>query len=157
MKWLLLIVSIFCLQTSLYAQDANNHIELNTLLPLVFTCNTAASLENSQTLPSALQLKLATKSKPCIIFAKLSSYTAPAGFSLPSVPLTLQYVMDTSPATTVINTQPINLQTYDQQLFTSTKLGFYYYYFYSLILQPLGYDYPAGTYTFVITYTMTQQ
>jgi hypothetical protein len=155
MKWLVL-VTLSLIHIDSNAQNSTNYIELTALTPLVFTCNTAASLETSHTLPSALMLELATKSKPCSIFAKLSSYTAPAGFTIPSVPLSLQYVYDTSPATTSTNTQPINLQSYDQELFTSTKLGASYYYFYSLTLKPLGYSYPPGTYNFVITFTMTQ-
>ena len=154
-RWLILVTFFFSHIES-NAQNSTNYIELTALTPLVFTCNTAASLEANQTLPSALMLELATKAKSCIVSAKLSSYTAPAGFQIPSVPLALQYVYDTSPATTQISTQPINLQSYDQQLFTSTKLGSSYYYFYSLTLKPVGYSYPPGTYNFVITFTMTQ-
>jgi hypothetical protein len=141
------------------AQLFSNYIDVNTNSILNFTINDAASLENSQTINNAISIRVRSVTNACRVYARLSNFTAPAGFYPSTSPLALDWTSDTSPNAGSLAKNLISLEVTDKLLFTQPQMFFLYSYYqfnYNLVLQNLSYDYPPGYYNFTILFTMTQ-
>lgn len=151
------VLSAVAAFTSAKGQNMYNYISLNQTSSLNYTCSTAYSLENSQTLSNALDLVLRTTSSNCSVYARISSFSAPTGYTVSSpYPVQLDFNSTNSGSYSNLITAPVTLTSSNQRLFTHTKKSNIYHFYYNLILLPLGYTYPPGNYSFTILFTMTQ-
>jgi hypothetical protein len=89
------------------------------------------------------------------MYARISSYTVPAGFVPTGSPLALVFGSTNSNLYSNLASQ-VTLQTTDQLLFTQAKTSNVFDYYYHLKLFAIGYDYIPGNYTYTVTFTMTQ-
>lgn len=140
----------------LYAQNSNNYLQVNTNTGLNFVCNSPESLENDQTISGAFTVMVRSKNRNCSIYAKVSSFIGPSGFSTTIYPIQLDYTSTNSNKASNIVSTALTLTSVDQRLFTQSSSNNLFSYYYNLILKAPGYTYPLGHYNFVILFTMTQ-
>lgn len=141
---------------TLHAQNSNNYLQINTNMGLNFVCNSPESLENDQTLSGALTVMVKSKNNNCSIYAKISSFIGPSGFTTTTYPIQLDYTSTNSNKASNIISTALTLTSVDQRLFNQSSSGTLFSYYYNLILKAPGYTYPLGHYNFVILFTMTQ-
>lgn len=141
---------------SLYAQNSNNYLQVNTNTGLNFVCNSPESLENDQTINGAFTIRVRSKNNNCSIYAKISSFIGPSGFNTTNYPIQLDYTSTNSNKVFNIVSVPLTLTSVDQRLFNQYSSNNLFDYYYNLILKAPGYTYPLGHYNFVILFTMTQ-
>jgi len=138
-----------------HAQSSTDNIALTVSTPWTFTFNTPTLLENDQTITNAFTLTVKTKSSNCSVYASISIYSTPSGFSPSYSPLDLQLTSTTSSSTSA-TTAAINVTTSNALLFTQSKTTSAYTFKYNMIFRALGYDWYAGNYSYTLTFTMTQ-
>ncbi len=160
MRRLIYFIVLFAGCGQLKAQNADNHMVVQANTALNFMITSPADLETEQVLPNAIKLSVKSKQVGCSIFARLSNFTAPAGYYSASSPLALEWSFDTSNKDYDLNKNKISLSASDVFLFSQKKKvgggndDFDYYY--NLILDAPGYNFVPGTYNFTILFTMTQ-
>jgi hypothetical protein len=150
-----LVILLITLSLYSYAQNANNNLQFSVLTPWNFTCNSVASIEVDQVINNAFKLTITTKTQNCSMYAKISSYTVPAGFVPSGSPLAVAFRSTNSNLYANLAPQ-LTLQAYDQLLFTQTKTNSIFDYYYDLKLFAIGYNYIPGNYSYTVTLTMTQ-
>lgn len=156
MRLFLLTYLLLLSAGAIYAQNSNNYLEVNTNTGLNFTCNDPSDLENDQTISGALTVRIRSRNNSCGVYAKISSFIGPPGFSTTTYPIQLDYTSTNSNRANGIITNPITLTTTNQLLFQQLSSNSVFSYYYNLILKAPGYTYPLGHYNFVILFTMTQ-
>lgn len=133
-----------------------NYMEVNTNRSLSFTCSKPEHLENKQTLNNAISLKFKTKNSNCTVYAKLSQLNKPSSASLSDVKLYLDWTSDNSKNAASLLRDPVLLTQTDQRLFIQYRSSQTFHFNYDLELGPVGYEAPAGQYSYTILFTMTQ-
>ena len=156
MNWLFKTIGILFLCSNCFAQSSTNQLTLNKLTSWNFSLSTPSDLENSQTISNAFSLTVKTKSSDCSVYAQISSWTYPSGFTPPSSPLQIDYTSDNSSSAYNVYTSPLTLTSSNQLLFNQKKTPHTYTFNYNMILAALGYEWYVGNYSFTITFTMTQ-
>ena len=158
----LLVTLLFMGRNLSYAQPAptgpnsTNYISVATNSVVSKSYITTLDLETAHTFPSALTIQTNSKSYGCKVFARISSYSGPPGYVPTSFPVALLFVLSTGlHVTSQLITSPITLTSTDQQLFAATKHT-QFDYVYTVILNPFGYSYTPGIYSYTISFTMTQ-
>ncbi len=154
-----LFLTIYLLLMSamhLYAQNGNNYLQVNTNTGLNFVCNSPESLENDQTISGAFTVMVRSRNSNCSIYAKISSFIGPSGFSTTTYPIQLDYTSSNSNRASNVVSAALTLTSVDQRLFNQSNSNSLFSYYYNLILKAPGYTYPLGHYNFVILFTMTQ-
>lgn len=136
--------------------SSQNYMEVNTNRSLSFICSKPEHLENKQTLNNAISLKFKTKNSNCTVYAKLSQFNKPSSASLSDVKLYLDWTNDNSKDVTSLLRDPVLLTQTDQRLFIQPKASQTFHFDYDLELGPVGYEAPAGQYSYTILFTMTQ-
>ena len=152
-----LLILLLCVTINGYA--VNNYITLQVNTGLNFTCNTASSLETTQTITNAFTLHVLNNSNSAHVYVRISAWNYPAAWvPIASYPLSAIWASDTSPnATSIAGTTVVT--TSDQLLFVQpTHSGATAYDFnYNLRLAAMGYtDYVPGNYNYTFTFTMTE-
>lgn len=153
-----LILSFFCFLlplTVIFAQNSNNNISITANTGLNFNCNSTSTIEGSQTLSGALTITVKSRNKSCSIYALISAFNCPTGFSTTTYPLQLDYTSTNSNRYSNLITAPLTLTSVNQRLFTQTSTSSTFNYYYNLIWLPTDYSYPPGNYNYTITFTMT--
>lgn len=155
MKFTLCLLLI--LPVIIKAQDANNYLDIVVNTSLSKTINSVAAIENDQSVPGALTVTFQDKSKTRSVYARISSVTAPTGFTPTSpYPIAIDYTSDNSTNESNLITTAIQLTNTDQRLFTQVKKsGFLFQFNYDLIYKATNWLYPPGNYSFTILFTMT--
>ena len=154
--YLILLLGIFFINTSI-AQNAQNYISISTL-PLNFNLSTVYDLENIKTIQNAITLNIQS-SQSSSVYLRVSNSTNTSGTPLPANKLSIQlsgfHISNVSaPVKNKIFLSTQNqLIIYDKNK-TDKKDGDFYYY--NLFLEPIGYDYAPGNYTFTLLFTLTQ-
>ena len=159
MNWLFAGVATLFLLFSSHrglAQKPTDQLTLNKLTSWNFSLSSPSDLENDQTISSAFSLTVKTKHSDCSVYAKISSWSYPSGFTPPGSPLKIDYTSTNSSSASNIYTSPLTLTSSDQLLFNQAKTGSTYTFYYDMTLAALGYDWYTGNYNFTITFTMTQ-
>ena len=154
-----LLLSFFCLLlplSKIYAQNSNNYLQISANTGLNFTCNSINTIENSQTISGALTITVKSRNNSCSIYARISAFNCPTGFSTSTYPVQLDYTSTNSNKYANLVTAPITLTSVNQRLFTQTSSSNVFNYYYNLIWLATDYSFPVGNYNFTITYTMTQ-
>ena len=142
--------------TAIFGQNANNNIAITANTGLNFTCNSISTIENDQTLSNAITVTVKSRNNSCSIYARISSFLGPSGFSTSTYPIQLDYVSTNSNKYANLITAPLTLTSVNQRLFTQTSTTSTFNYYYNLIFKATNYDFPVGNYNFTITFTMTQ-
>lgn len=137
------------------ANPKHNYMEVNTNTTLNFVCDGPEDLENDIILSNAITLNLRTKNSDSRVYVKLQSYNAPGG-NTGNCPLKIDWTSDNSNNVQSLVRDPLQLTNMDQMLFAQPQRSNPLSFQYDLILSALGYDYPAGQYSFTILFTMTQ-
>lgn len=142
------------------AQNKNNYLQA-TSFNTTYSLNSSSTLETQQVRSNAFQLTIVSKNYNNFnIYAKVSSSTGPNGSGLPPSMFSLRLNYVTPVVIASYNTYA--LKNTDQLIqAVSTIWPFWNIYStitfsYDLLLGPVGYDYPAGTYLTTILFTMTQ-
>lgn len=152
----ILILGI-CLIGVSTAQNADNYISVSTL-PLQFNLATVYDLENTKIIQNAITLNIKSRQSSSV-YLRVSNSTNTSGTPLPANKLSIQLSgFDISNVSAPV-TNKIFLSTQDQLIIydknkTDKKDGDFYYY--NLFLEPIGYDYAPGNYTFTLLFTLTQ-
>ena len=155
MRFILLGLFLVC-NLSVVAQSQNNQVEIITNSTPFFDINSIETLESAQTISNCFTVRLRSKDNSCIIFAKYSTNSYPAGFSPTTNPLSITFSSTNSTIYSQLVTTPIVLTSTNQQLFKQQAQNSWYTYTYNLTYGPLGYNYLPGNYSYTITFTMTQ-
>lgn len=136
--------------------DNQNYLEVTANTNLSFTCSSPQQLENTQTLPNAISLKFKTKSSDCSVYAKISAFNKPSAANFSDFKLYLDWTNDNSQNAQQKLQDPVLLTMTDQRLFVQPKKSQAFHFDYNLQLGAMGYEAPAGQYTYTILFTMTQ-
>ncbi len=156
MKKYLLILSLLLFSfISSFSQNSTNYIQYNNNTALTFNLNTTTLLENTQTISDAFCLHLESKSNTAHIYAKASASTNTTT-PMPVSNLVLSYYSTNSTNYSSLNNGDIPLSGTNQLLFIQAKVGTAFNFCYSVKMPAVGYTYAPGTYTFTITFTMSQ-
>ncbi|MBS1771835.1 MAG: hypothetical protein JST82_03170 [Bacteroidetes bacterium] len=150
-----LLLSIVC-SIACYSQNSTNNLNVTANTSFNYVCNSISTLENSQTTVGALTVAVKSKSTACSIYAKISSFIGPSGFTTSTYPIQLDYTSTNASGVSNLISSALTLTSADQRLFSQSKNGATFYYYYNLILTGVGYSYPVGHYNFTIMFTMTQ-
>jgi hypothetical protein len=152
---LVLILLLLC-DVTVYGQNSTNYLSVYPYNIMTRSFSTTTEFETDQTFSLAFILNSYSKSFGCHVYARISGYTGPAGYAPTSYPVALHFSSTTSGVASNIATSILTLTSTDQLLFQETKhtqTTFYY----DGILKALDYAiYKPGTYTYTITFTMTQ-
>lgn len=152
----------FAASFSAKAQGNYINVQLNTTL--LYNCNTDACLEYGIILPNALTIKLKTQANSAQVYVHQNVTSYPSGWT-PSLPntsgsLEIDYKSTNSTNVTNLVTAATTVSAVDTRLFTQPKMSSSLSertYTYDFNLKPTGYSYfSPGTYTFDLTFTMTQ-
>jgi hypothetical protein len=136
------------------AQDKDNFLAL-TANNINFNLNTPGSLENQQVVPNAITLTVSSKQYSYSISARVSSFSAST--STPIAVSNLGLKLRSKSSTTAYADYNIKfLSDTDQMIAYDSKSNKDDFYYYDLILNPIGYDKIPGTYSFTIMFTLTQ-
>lgn len=136
------------------AQDRDNYLEL-TANNINFNLNTPISLETQQVIPNAFTITVSSKQYSYSISARVSSYSASTSTPIAINDLGLK-LRNKSSTTAYADYNIKFLTNTDQRIAYDTKSNKDDYYYYDLILNPIGYNKIPGTYSFTIMFTMTQ-
>jgi hypothetical protein len=139
-----------------FAQNSTNYLSLTSNVSPAFTFTDATGLESTTTLSNAYTIKVRTKSQVASVFARISSWTTSTGYTPLINPVSLLFKSTTSTVYNNLNTNAITLTSANQQLFKQGKKDAENIFIYDMILNPVGYDFPPGSYSFTISFTMTQ-
>jgi hypothetical protein len=145
-------------QVSAYAQTpgATNYLSFTANQTMAFPLNTTALLESAQSISNAFYLKVESAYGGHIyVSATVSTSTSTP---MPVSDLILTFYSTTNSATyyTSLNTADIPLSGSNQLLFQAKPKATAYNYDYSVKIPAIGYAYLPGTYTFTLTFTMTE-
>lgn len=153
-----LFILFFLLPIFSKAQNASNNLLVVFNGNFYFNINSIEDMESEQIQNNAITIRVKTRNNNASVYAKLSSYSMPAGAYITSSPVAIKFASSTSSNYQSMNTQKIMLTTVDQFLFTQPKHANngYKEFRYNFILGPLSYDYNPGNYGFTILFTMTQ-
>jgi hypothetical protein len=136
------------------AQDRDNFLAL-TANDIYFNLNTPGSLENQQVIPNAFTITVSSKQYSYSISARVSRSSASTTTPIAITDLGLKLRgKSSSTAYAVYNIKFLADQ--DQTIAYDGKSNKDDFYYYDLILKPIGYDKMPGTYSFTIMFTMTQ-
>lgn len=156
----LIILFLFLLAAgfSASAQNSNNYIEIVSNTSLNWNINTVTETENNQTITGAITIRVKNRTTPPSyrsVYVRCSSITGPAGFTIPSIPLQLDYTSDNSSNESNLITTPLTITTTNQRLFTHARhsSGGPYNFNYNLIHTATNWDFPPGTYNYTLTFT----
>jgi hypothetical protein len=140
-----------------FSQDSKNYIDVVANATLAFTVNSVVKTEGTQTISGALSVTFRNEGKTREVYARISSVTAPSGFTPTSpYPIQVDYTSDNSTNESNLITAPLQLTSTDQRLFTQVKKTNTLFSFnYDLILMATNWAYPPGSYVFTITFTLT--
>jgi hypothetical protein len=152
-----LLVALLLPASSLYAQNSDNYIDVVANTSLNFAINTVSKIESDQTITGALTVGFKNKDRTREIYARVSSVTAPSGFTPTSpYPIQIDYTSDNSSNESNLIQTPLTLTSTDQRLFTQVKKNSTFFQFnYNLIFKATNWLYPPGNYAFTLLFTMT--
>jgi len=137
------------------AQNSTNYLQYNNNTALTFNLNTTSLLENAQTISDAFCLHLEAASNTAHIYAKATASTNTTT-PMPVSNLELAYYSTNSTNYSSLTTSDIPLSGTNQLLFIQAKVSTAFNFCYSVKMPAVGYTYAPGTYTFTITFTMTE-
>jgi hypothetical protein len=140
------------------AQNSTNFVSYISNTPVSFNLTTSSSLQNQQVITNAFCLSSECKSKNAYYYVSATSSTNTTT-PMPVSNMILSFYSTNCPATKYasLNTSDISLSTSNQLLFEQKRQHVGAYNFcYSVKIPALGTSYHAGTYTFNITFTMTE-
>jgi hypothetical protein len=149
------IVALCILSKSACAQNSTNYLSVYPYNPINQVYLTTTDFETDHSFAYAYILTTYSKSFACHVYARISSYTGPAGYIPTTYPIALEFVSTTSGVASNIATGQLILTGVDQLLFQETKHNQHTFY-YNGIIKALDYSYKPGTYNYTITFTMTQ-
>jgi hypothetical protein len=154
LKFLLLSSYSFFNVLCVSAQNSTNNLTL-AANSVNFSLTTYAHLENEQSIANALTVSVKSASNTYRMYVRVSAVST--GNTIPVSKLAIQLTSSTVTANTFPATGKISLSTTDQQISSNNKkFSGTDSYTYKLFLGAIGYDYPPGTYTFTILFSMTQ-
>ncbi len=137
------------------AQNSTNYLKFVQNSAISFTLDTYAELENTQTVTNAFCLKEETASNTGHFYVKATAATTTTT-PMPVSNLVITYYSTTSTSYSSLATADIPLTGTNQLLFIQAKKSTAYNFCYSVKLPAIGYNYLPGTYTFTLTFTMTE-
>lgn len=142
------------------AQNSYNYMEVNANTMLIWGLNTVNEIENNQTIQGALTIRVRNLTTPPsyrAVYVRCSYVIAPPGFSVPYIPLQLDYTSDNSPHETNLITTPLDITTTNQRLFTHRRhsYGGPYSFNYNLVHKATDWEFAPGLYIYVLTFTFT--
>lgn len=152
-----IVLAIVLSNLSCRGQDANNYIDINANTSLNYWTNSVNEIESDQTISNAITIKFKNKQKTRHVYARISSFTSPTGFSVASpYPLQLKHAYNNSSNESNLVTAALTLTNTDQRLFTQTKSsGTLFQFTYDLIFRATNWSYPPGNYNFTILFTLS--
>ncbi len=159
-----LIVLLFALLAASQHVFAQNSIDVQVNTTLFYNCNSAACLDNGISLPNALTIKIKTQANSAQVYVRQNINSYPNGWT-PSLPntsgsLEIDYRSTNSTNVTNLVTGATTVTGVDTRLFTQPKMATNLTertFTYDFNLKPTGYSYfSPGTYTFDVTFTMSQ-
>jgi hypothetical protein len=152
-----LLLLMICLAAgAVNAQNSTNFLSVTPYNPITKTFTTTTEIETDQSFAYAYIVQTTAKTTNCRVYAKISSYTGPAGYVPSSYPISLHYVGTNSSTASNINTTFLQLTGTDQMLFQETKHNSQNSFYYDGIFKATNYALKAGSYTYTLTFTMTQ-
>lgn len=154
---LFLIVFLYLHPAISFAQNSTNFIQYSQNTAITFALNTPTLLENTQTISNAFCLHLESASNTSHIYVKATASTTTTT-PMATTLMALNYNSTTAPSAqySSLNTADIPLTGTNQLLFIKAKNSTAYNFCYDAIIYAVGYTYLPGTYTFSLTFTMTQ-
>jgi hypothetical protein len=138
------------------AQNSTNYLTVNPYNPITKTYTSTLDMETDQTFAYAYIVQVVAKTTACHVYAKVSSYTGPAGYVPSGYPIVLQFVSNTGNDASNITTGDITLTASDQVLFQEGKHNQQNSYYYNGVLKAPNYALKPGSYTWTVMFTMTQ-
>lgn len=153
-----MLSAMLMLASATYAQNSNNFMSIISNTSLNWGINTVTETENNQTINGAITIQVKNRTNPPAtrsVYVRCSSITGPAGFTIPSVPLQIDYTSDNSPNESNLITTPLTITTTDQRLFTHARHASSntYSFNYNLIHTATNWAFPPGTYNYTLTFT----
>jgi hypothetical protein len=156
-KYFIFFLSLsYCLVCShlSYGQNNTNNLVLTTGT-LNFNLSTYSQIETEQSIANAFTVGVKSGSSTYHLYVRVSGTSA--SNPIPVNKLSLQLTSSTLNANTTASPAKISLTTVNQQLGVNTKkFSGTDTYIYKLFFGPVTYDYPPGTYTFTVLFSMTQ-
>lgn len=136
-------------------QNKNNYLAVTTTSPN-FNLNSAIALETQQVLSKAVTLAIESQTNAYSVYVRVSNFSYPPGSSLNDFKLAIRLnsLSVTGPYTA--NYNPVYLSVVDQRIAQAAKNGNIGYWYYDLVLDPLGYNSYPGNYSATLLFTMTQ-
>jgi hypothetical protein len=140
------------------AQSSVDFVSYISNSPIAFNLNTPGALQNQQVITDAFCLSTQCKSKDAYYYVSATSTTSTTT-PMPVSNMILSFYSTNCPSGTYsnLNSSDIPLSTGNQLLFQQARQHVTAYNFcYSVKIPAMGASYNAGTYTFNITFTMTE-
>ena len=137
--------------------SSSNFVQYDVNSAISFSLTTSSQIENSQSISDAFCLFTKTAAKSAHYYVSASNTTT-TSTPMPIGNMILTFYSTDCPSGTYsnLNTSAIPLTTSNQLLFQIIKKNSFYNFCYSVSIPATGYTYAPGTYTWTITFTMSQ-